>query len=70
MGDFKKNPRKPFEVKVPNNIRKRIAMHEKEDIGFSGGITQLLSPRIIPTQKKRGSMWSRFATRMNAFLGR
>ena len=29
MGDFKKNPRKPYEVKCLNSIRKRIAMHEK-----------------------------------------
>lgn len=31
MGDYKKNPETPFEIRVPNKIRKRIAMHEKAD---------------------------------------
>lgn len=31
MGDFKKNPRNPIEVRVPNKIRKRIAQHKKDD---------------------------------------
>ena len=29
MGNFKDNPKEPFEVRVPNKIRKRITMHEK-----------------------------------------
>ena len=31
MGNFKHNPKKPLEVKAPNSIRKRIAMHEKKE---------------------------------------
>lgn len=31
MADFKKNPRNPIEVRVPNKIRKRIAQHKKDD---------------------------------------
>ena len=30
MGDYRKNPKTPFEIRVPNKIRKRIAMHEKD----------------------------------------
>ena len=30
MGNYKKNPKEPYQVKVPSRIRKRIAMHEKE----------------------------------------
>ena len=60
MGDFKNNPRKPFEVRVPNKIRKRIAMHEKENTGLSK-IESLLMPALVGlTHKRRGSMWSRF----------
>jgi len=29
MADYKKNPKRPFEVKIPNGIRKRIAMGRK-----------------------------------------
>lgn len=32
MGDFKDNPKKPYEVKVPNKIRKRIFMHERDEV--------------------------------------
>lgn len=82
MGDFNKNPKKPFEVSVPNKIRKRIAMHEiprpfKVDItkslvaGTFDKITDSLeaisSKSTIP--KKRGSMWSRFTNRIKKFLG-
>ena len=28
MGDYKKNPKQPYQIKVPNKIRKRIAMHK------------------------------------------
>lgn len=30
MGDYKKNPKEPYQVKVPNKIRKRIAMAKKK----------------------------------------
>ena len=67
MGNFKKNPEQPFEVKVPNKIRKRIAMYEKHS-----PVPNIIEPLIAtassrfanafkPTTKKiRGSMWSRF----------
>lgn len=58
--DFKKNPRKPFEVRVPNKIRKRIAMHEKDDVGLGKVESLLMTALVGLTQKKKGSMWSRF----------
>lgn len=62
MGDFKKNPRKPFEVRVPNKIRKRLAMHEKDAIEL-GDVGALLIPAIVASSlKKTGSMWSRFTS--------
>jgi len=67
MGDYKKNPKEPFVVQVPNKIRKRIAMHEKhkpESI-----IPNIISPLIKlyrqpAGEKKRGSLWSRFTSRV------
>ena len=77
MSNFKDNPAKPFEVRVPNKIRKRIAMHECR--GESGGsdilsiwpasLKKTFSLRTTPTAKKRGSMWSRFTDRIKKFLG-
>jgi len=32
VGDYKKNPIYPFEIKVPNKIRKRITLHEKDEV--------------------------------------
>ena len=67
--DFKKNPKKPFEVKVPNKIRKRIAMHEKDDIGLSA-VERMLMPAIVTVNlKKRGSMWSRFTAGVRNVFG-
>ncbi len=65
----KDNPYKqiPVEVKVPNKIRKRIAMHEKEDAGVSF-IERLMPPRTAAMKKKRGSMWSRFKDRLNTII--
>ena len=62
MGDFKKNPKKPFEVKVPNKIRKRIAMHRDEDKSFLARLKPVLSvvPIKAKPKKKRGSLWFRF----------
>ena len=70
MGDFKKNPKAPFVVPVPNKIRKRIAMHEKhkpESIIVSP-LRRLLSLSPKPTDKKRGSLWSRFTSRVANIL--
>lgn len=66
MGDFKKNPKKPFEVRVPNKIRKRIAMHQKDDTGL-GRMESLLMPLVVAA-KLKGSMWSRFTDRIKKFL--
>lgn len=61
MGCYKDNPRKPFIVRVPNCIRKRIAMHE-QDSTDPGIIETILAPALVATaEKNRGSMWSRFA---------
>jgi hypothetical protein len=66
MGDFKKNPKKPFEVRVPNKIRKRIAMHQKDDTGL-GKVGSLLMPLVVAA-KMKGSLWSRFTNRVKKFL--
>lgn len=75
MGDYKKNPAVPFEIWVPNKIRKRIAMHEK-----AGSPVWKLIRSLTPTPlralavmetlppKVRGSMWSRFTGRVAKFL--
>ena len=66
MSDYKKNPEVPFEIWVPNKIRKRIAMHEKEGSKVWKFIRPSLAPlRALasletPALKVRGSMWSRF----------
>lgn len=31
MGDYKKNPKRPFEVGVPNKVRKKITMARELD---------------------------------------
>lgn len=60
MGSYKDNPKKPYIVKVPNKIRKRIAMHERDDNGL-GLIEALAMPALVATtMKHRGSLWSRF----------
>ena len=60
MGSFKNNPKRPTEVRVPNKIRKRIAMHEKDTDGL-GLIEAMAMPALVATViKKGGSMWSRF----------
>ena len=70
MGDFKKNPKAPFVVQVPNKIRKRIAMHEtKRDSFFrrlktTSPLRKILSLPSKPVAKKRGSLWSRFTSRV------
>ena len=73
MGDFGKNPKKPFEVKVPNKIRKRIAMHQKESsfldrLEFVTKLRKVLGASPTPVVKKRGSLWSRFTNRVKKFL--
>lgn len=75
MGDFRKNPKVPFEVPVPNKIRKRIAMHEVKSLLnnavqrarlFSRTVDVILG-KEAPT-RQRGSMWSRFTNRIKKFL--
>lgn len=72
MGDFTKNPDKPFEVGVPNKIRKRIAMHERAEVSrqreIKSGLAKLLSPPLMGTTLSRGSLWSRFTNRIKKFL--
>lgn len=68
MGDFKKNPRQPFGVSVPNKIRKRIAMHEKKDKNRLGPMGSLLMPLVV-VARQRGSMWSRFTDRVKKLFG-
>lgn len=67
MGDYSKNPKTPFEVRVPNKIRTRIAMHEKDkDVNIVKSITRAVLPPLMGDlpKKKRGSMWSRFASKV------
>ena len=72
MGDFRKNPRAPFVVWVPNKIRKRIAMHEtKRDAWYrrlKPVTAKILSLSSKPVAKKRGSLWSRFTSRVANIL--
>ena len=63
MGNFKDNPKDPFEVKVPEKIRKRIAMYERE-------VAWLKKTYLPPIAQIRGSMWSRFTNRIKKFLWR
>jgi len=76
MSDFSKNPAVPFEIWVPNKIRKRITMHEKVDSKVWKLIRATLAPSPLralasletPVQKVRGSMWSRFTSRVTNIL--
>ena len=70
MGDYDKNPKAPFVVQVPNKIRKRLAMHETKEASSLRRLASITSLRKIlslsskPVAKKRGSLWSRFASRV------
>jgi len=73
MGDFKKNPRRPFEVRVPNKIRKRITMHYEKDsfLGELDSLTKLKKIAALPSEpvvKKKGSLWSRFSKGVKNFI--
>ena len=72
MGDFRMNPKAPFVIQVPNKIRKRITMHEtKRDAWYRRlkPITaKILSLSSKPVAKKRGSLWSRFTSRVANIL--
>ena len=74
MSGFKKNPKVPFEIKVPNKIRKRIAMHEKhkpESVipNIISPLKKILSLSPTPAVPKQGSLWSRFTNRVKKLLG-
>lgn len=84
MGDFKKNPDEPYEVRCPNKIRKRIAMHERrgsflEKLKIASGNNAVQRARLFSRTvdvildketpaRQRGSMWSRFTGRVKKFL--
>ena len=74
MGDFNENPKKPYEVRCPNKIRKRITMHEKhkpEPILNVPSLFRKAKSLLLPkkeAKQKRGSMWSRFTGRIKKFL--
>ena len=74
MGDFKKNPKAPFVIQVPNKIRKRIAMHETKRDGFfrrlkaATLLKKALSLPSKPVAKKRGSLWSRITSKVASIL--
>jgi len=61
MGNFKDNPKEPFEVKVPEKIRKRIAMHERE-------VAWLKKTYFPPVTRIQDSIWSRFIDRIKKLL--
>lgn len=79
MGNFKKNPERPFVVRIPNKIRKRIAMHET-DSAFQNRIATLSLEKaisrlkklaalpVVPTVQKKGSLWSRFTGGIRNFV--
>ena len=77
MGDFRKNPKAPFVVQVPNKIRKRITMHETKKESFLrrwkaatpwDEVKKILGLPSKPVAKKRGSLWSRFTSRVASIL--
>ena len=76
MGNFKKNPRRPFKVRVPNKIRKKIDMHESDSTFLNRmellkAVTRLekiAALPIVPVAKKRGSLWSRFSEGVKVFI--
>ena len=76
MGDFKKNPRQPFEVRVPNKIRKQIAMHESDAAAAARcdflntltGLEKIAALPPVPVAQKRGSLWSRFSSGVKNFM--
>ena len=60
---MRNNPKKPYEVKVPNKIRKRIFMHERDEV--EPGV---VTPMSLTPVKSRGSMWSRFVDKVKGLL--
>lgn len=65
MSDFRKNPKRPYEVKIPNKIRKRLSMHYTKESSIKRGRTnttlrKLLAMPLVPVAGEKGSMWSRF----------
>jgi hypothetical protein len=73
MGDFKKNPKRPLEVLVPNKIRKRVAMHYEEAtlpkrLESISRVRKALALPTVPDAPKRGSMWSRFTGGIKNFV--
>ena len=75
MGNYKNNPKKPYEVRVPNRIRKHIAMHETESFfhlrmeSASTRLRKTLAMRTKPyAPKLTGSMWSRFTSGIKNFI--
>ncbi|KKL30655.1 hypothetical protein LCGC14_2368450 [marine sediment metagenome] len=60
MSNFKNNPKRPMEVRVPNKIRKRITMHKKDADGL-GLIEAMIMPTLVATTiKRKRPMWLRF----------
>lgn len=78
MGDYKKNPKQPFVVRIPNKIRKKLAWHETDAaaiarLKFTKNLTRLekiAALPLVPVAKKKGPMWSRFSNKIKNFLGR
>ena len=74
IDDFDKNPKKPFEVRVPNKIRKRIAMHVRNNPELVVSVPKFIDKvksLVLPKKAvnpKRGSMWLRFTNRIKKFL--
>lgn len=75
MGDFSKNPKRPVEVKVPNKIRKHIAMHETDRafyrrriVAATTRLRKALALRPVPVVQKKGSLWSRFTDGVKVFI--
>ena len=54
MGDFKKNPKQPYVVKVPNKIRKRFGMAEKgEKICLKNKPKKTIEQKPVERMKKQ-----------------
>lgn len=74
MGDYKKNPKRPYEVLIPNKIRTRLAMHYTIDSpvermkAATSKLRKALALAKKPVAQKKGSLWSRFTNGVKNFL--
>jgi len=47
MGDYRENPKRPFEVKCPNKVRKKIVMARELDRQILPGSVSVAVSRVM-----------------------